>query len=131
MRKRKYKPREDWYSRGISYFQKLGKRRLKFYYRCGRCRHRKVLSQELWEYKIPPKCCGGAFWILDMDRYKAWETKTGAYAICDCGWNSWDAAEAEAAANRAAGDYDTVPGLLDDESAACNWDQPSEIRLAP
>lgn len=42
----------------------------------------------------------------------------------------WDAANVEAAANRAAGDYDNYPALLDDESNACVWDAPSNIRPA-
>jgi len=87
----KYKPRQDWYLRAADYFARLKKRRQKFYYRCGKCRKRKVLSRELWEYQIPPRCCRGVYWTLDMDRYKAWKNKTGAYAICYCGMNAWDA----------------------------------------
>ena len=43
--------------------------------------------------------------------------------------SAWDAANAEAATNRADGDYDSYPSLLDDESNACDWDNPSTIRL--
>ena len=42
---------------------------------------------------------------------------------------AWDAANAEAAANRANGDYTSYPALLDDESNACDWDALSDIRL--
>jgi len=88
---KKYAPRADWSWRAIDYFQRLGGRRQKFYYRCGKCRRRKVLSRELWEYKSPPKCCRGVYWTLDMDRYRAQQEKTGAYAVCGCGNNSWGA----------------------------------------
>lgn len=62
-----------------------------------------------------------------------------AYGVGDDGnsyiidWSTttaWDAANAEAKANRANGDYDSYPSLLDDESHACDWDNPSNIRLA-
>ena len=59
------------------------------YYRCGRCRKRRRLSRELWEYSFPPKCCGGVHWLLDMHRFKEWKGKTGAYAICRCSGAWW------------------------------------------
>jgi len=87
----KYRPREDWGIRAHRYLQKLKKRRAKHYYRCGKCRKRRVLAKELWEYMVPPRHCGGVFWTLDMDRYSAWKNQKGAYAVCRCGNSSWDA----------------------------------------
>lgn len=89
---RKYTPRLDWRTRGAEYFKRLKKRRQKFYYRCGRCRKRKVLARELWEYQIPPRCCRGVYWVIDGSRYKCWKNKTHAYALCYCfQGRMWDA----------------------------------------
>lgn len=74
-----------WEARAVDYFQCLGRARARPYYRCGRCRARRRLARELWNYSRPPRCsCGVSDWRLDLHRTKEQEAKTGAYAICRC-----------------------------------------------
>jgi len=84
-------PREDWKTRAHRYLKQLRTPRQRPFYRCGRCRRRKVLSVELWRYISPPRCCGGVHWQLDMDRYRDWKHQKSAYAVCRCGGSTWDA----------------------------------------
>jgi len=74
-----------WQIQASEYQQRLVNPRGLKSYRCGKCRARKVLKRELWEYIRPPRCiCGSNDWRLDMHRYKEWKNRTGVYATCHC-----------------------------------------------
>ena len=75
----------DWQTRAIDYFQRLGKPRIRKHYRCGRCRARRSLRRELWQYVRPPRCgCKSIDWRLDMSRTREWQERKGVFDTCRC-----------------------------------------------
>ena len=76
-----------WTTRAAKYYIQLqGKKRPYRPYRCGNCRHAKVLNRELWEYLQPPSCplCHSVDWRLDMSRYYAWLHQKPPFNVCHC-----------------------------------------------